>query len=502
MLSWSVVAPPLLPLAGALLATLLGQRVRAQRRVAVCCLVLLLACTCSLLSEVARCGSVRMALGNWQAPFGVEFVADGLSAVMTVVTAVIGIIVLLFQMSAADPSSEEPSTYPLVLTLMSGVGGSFVTCDLFNLYVWFEVMLLSALGLLALQGRKTSLDATLKYFVLNALGTLLFLVGIAHVYGATGHLNFGALARAASGSEAAQWLPLTITLALAFLVKAAAFPVFSWLPASYHTLSAPMLALFAALLTKVGIYALLRIFGDILPLAPRALFEGLGWIGVATMFVGALGAAYHFDMRRILAFHIVSQIGYLLLGVALGTSAGALATTFFLLHNILAKTNLLLIAAIVFRLTGSYDLRRCGGLYAARPALSVIFLISALAMVGIPPLSGFWAKFLLVRETLALGHWVWTGAALMTGLLTLYSMMKIWFEAFWKKNPKEGWEPKPCAPMWQAHIAVGTLAGLIVLLGIAPSPLLEFLQSSTRMQNAAELALDGGMFLEGISNGR
>lgn len=210
------------------------------------------------------------------------------------------------------------------------------------------------------------------------------------------------------------------------------------------------------------------------------------------MFVGALGAAYHFDMRRILAFHIVSQIGYLLLGVGLGTRAGALATTFFLLHNILAKTNLILIAGVVSQMTGSYDLRECGGLYRARPALSVVFLISALAMVGIPPLSGFWAKFLLVRETLALGHWVWTGAALLTGFLTLYSMMKIWFEAFWKDHPQEGWEPQRAAPMWQAHLAVGTLAGLIVLVGIAPSPLLEFLQPSTKTQDVVEQPLKEG----------
>src|SRR5690606_7530903 len=266
--------------------------------------------------------------------------------------------------------------------------------------------------------------------------------------------------------------------------------------------SAPVLALFAALLTKVGIYALLRIFGDVFPLTPRGLFEGLGWIGVATMFVGALGAAYHFDMRRILAFHIVSQIGYLLLGVALGTRAGALATTFFLLHNILAKTNLILIAGVVSRMTGSYDVRKCGGLYRARPALSVLFLISALAMVGIPPLSGFWAKFLLVRETLALGHWIWTGAALLTGFLTLYSMMKIWFEAFWKDHPQEGWEPRQSAPMWQAHTAVGALAGLIVLMGIFPSPLLEFLQPSTNILKTAEVALDEGLLMQGVTHGK
>lgn len=275
MLSWQVVAPPLLPLAGALLAATFGKRVRAQRNVAIGCLVLLLASTCSLLSDVARLGAVRMALGNWPPPFGVEFVADELSAVMTLTTALIGVIVLLFQMSAADRALEEPGTYPLILTLIGGVGGAFMTCDLFNLYVWLEVMLLSALGLLALQGGKVSLDATLNYFVLNALGTLLFLIGIAHVYGATGHLNFSALAASAQGPNAAKWLPLTITLALALLVKAAAFPVFSWLPASYHTLSAPVLALFAALLTKVGIYALLRLFGDIFPQTP-GLFEGLG----------------------------------------------------------------------------------------------------------------------------------------------------------------------------------------------------------------------------------
>jgi multicomponent Na+:H+ antiporter subunit D len=271
---------------------------------------------------------------------------------------------LLFLASDADTQPQHPLLLPLVHGLLAGVGGAFATADLFNLYVWFELMLICALGLFALGGRLDQLDAAFKYLVLNLFGTLLLLMAVGAVYAASGHLNYGALAQAADGWTPALATAVLAALTLAFLVKAGAFPLFAWLPASYHTLPAPVLALFAGLLTKVGVYAVLRTLGDVFAPAPALLYEVLGWIAAATMLFGVLGAAYHWDMRRILAFHIVSQIGYILLGIALASEAGNAATLFYTLHHIVVKANLFLVAAIVWRLTGSYDLRRIGGLYA------------------------------------------------------------------------------------------------------------------------------------------
>jgi multicomponent Na+:H+ antiporter subunit D len=473
-----VVTPLLVPLAVALVAGLLAEQPRWQARLSLGGALALLACSLVLLAQVQAAGTARMAFGDWEAPFGIEFVADRLGASMAVITALMGVAALLFQASDADPATASPTLHPLVHLLLAGVGGAFVTADLFNLYVWFELMLIAALGLLAHGARPRHLDATLKYFVLNTLGTLLLLVSIAAVYGATGHLNFGALERAGLQDDAARLTPFVVALVLAFLVKAGAFPVFAWLPASYHTLPAPLAALFAALLTKVGVYAVLRVLGDVFGQTPAVVYEALGWIAVATMVTGVLGAAYHWDMRRILAFHIISQIGYMLLGIALASQQGHVGTVFYIIHHIIVKANLFLIAAIVYRLTGSYDLRRCGGLYALRPWLGMLFLVPALSLVGIPPLSGFWAKFIVVREALVQGQAMWAAAALLVGFLTLYSMMKIWIEAFWKRHPDSAWTLPAGTRLAPAYAATLMLAALTVAIGLAPEPLVVFAQQA------------------------
>jgi multicomponent Na+:H+ antiporter subunit D len=302
------------------------------------------------------------------------------------------------------------------------------------------------------------------------------LVSIATVYGATGHLNFSALEQVGLQDEAGRLTPFVVALVLAFLIKAAAFPVFAWLPAAYHTLPAPLLALFAALLTKVGVYAVLRVLGDVFATTPAIVYEVLGWVAVATMITGVLGAAHHWDMRRILAFHIISQIGYMLLGIGLASQQGYVGSIFMIVHNIVVKTNLFLITAIVYRLTGSYDLRRCGGLYKVRPWLGVLFLVPALSLVGIPPLSGFWAKLILVTESVVQGQFIWAAAALLTGFLTLYSMMKIWLGAFWKKHPDSNWVVPDKTRLAPAYAVTITLAVLTVVIGIALEPLVQFTQ--------------------------
>lgn len=497
-----VVAPVVVPLGAALLGVALHRRDRMQRAVTWVGIGAFVACALLLVGRVVVDGRLRLELGSWPAPSGIEFVVDGIGASMVLLTSVLGLVTFAFQQSAADPAPRAASSYPLILLLLAGTSGVFTTGDLFNLYVWFEVLLLASLATLIQRGTPLHLEATLKYFVPTTLGTLLLLIGIAAVYAATGHLNFTALAHAARAPSAEAWSSLTALLACAFLIKAGSFPVFGWLPASYPTLPAPLLALFAGLLTKAGVYALLRVVGDVFATAPRPLYEAIGWLGCLTMLVGALGAAYHWDMRRILAFHVISQIGYMLVGIAFATPKGATAAVFFLIHNVLAKTNLILIAAVVFRLTGSYDLRRCGGLYVARPGLAVLFLVSALAMVGVPPLSGFWAKVLIVREAFATEHGVWAVVALMTGLLTLYSMLKIWMEAFWKAHPKTDWTPPRTRGLAPAYACVAGVAGLIVGLGLVPEPVVSFLESaSTHLGSGRLTALDVGTGRSWASDG-
>ncbi|MCP5159165.1 MAG: Na+/H+ antiporter subunit D [Gammaproteobacteria bacterium] len=475
-----ILLPLLIPLATALLTALLYRQVMGRRVVSLFGAGCFLVCAILLLIDVERVGRLSVALGSWPLPYGIEFAADRLSAALVLISAVLGVAVLWHQTSAADPAPETPLLHPLIHGLLAAVSAAFLTADLFNLYVWFELMLIAALGLLVHGGEPRQLEAAFKYLALNMVGTLLFLAAVAFIYGATGQLNFTALSAAARRPELAAALPVYVTLlVLAFLLKAGAFPLFAWLPASYHTLPAPVLALFGGLLTKVGVYALLRLLGQVFDAAPDLLFEGLGWLALLTMLTGGLGAVYHWDLRRILAFHIVSQIGYLLLGIALASAAGAAATLFFTLHNILAKANLFLIAGLIWALAGHYDLRRIGGLYLARPGLALLFLVVAFSLVGAPPSSGFWSKFLLVRETFVQEHYVWGGVALAVSLLTLYSMVKIWLEAFWKPHPEGPDSVVSVANLAPAYAAALLLAVLTLAMGFMPEPWVRYVEAAS-----------------------
>lgn len=470
--------PVLIPLATALICALLSSSPRAQHMFSTAGALVHVVSASLLIAQVERAGTVSVAVGNWPLPMGIEFAADRLGAVLVVIAAVMLFITVLWQWSDVDPAPETPALHSLLHGLTAGVSGAFVTADLFNLYVWFEVALICSLGLLVQGGALRNLDATLKYFAINVLGTLLLLAAISLIYAATGQLNMRAIGHAAVGVDDAIMLPLIGLLLIAFLMKAAAFPFFAWLPVSYHTLPAPVAALFSALLTKVGICAIFRIMSTVFDPPPAILSEALGWIAVLSMVTGALGAAYHWDLRRILAFHGISQIGYILLGIAMASQAGDAAAVFFTMHHSLVKAALFLLIALVFGYTGHYDLRRIGGLYAARPALSVLFLLMALTLIGTPPFNGFWGKYLIVSESFAQERYLWGGVAILVGVLTLYSMLKIWMEAFWKPHPDLNWIAKASPAMAPSFIGVTVLVFFTVGMGLFPNTMIDYAQSA------------------------
>ncbi|MBE0576831.1 MAG: Na+/H+ antiporter subunit D [Desulfuromonadales bacterium] len=473
-----VLLPLLVPLATALLCALTWTTPRLQRAISAGGAMLLLLCSLALLRQVMAQGAITLVAGNWPLPFGIAFTADHLGTALVLIAALMLSITLLWQESAADAAPVSPALHPLLHGLVAGSTAAFLTADLFNLYVWFEVSLICALGLLVQGGALRQLDAALKYFVLNLVGTLLLLAAVALLHAATGQLNFTALGEAASRLDHSVKLPLLGLLMLAFLIKAAAFPFFAWLPVSYHTLPAPVLALFSALLTKIGICALLRTIAGVFFPAPELLFTLLGWIALLSMVTGVLGAAYHWDMRRILAFHTISQIGYILLAIALSSRAGNAAAIFFALHHSMVKAGLFLVAGLIYRQTGHYDLRRIGGLHAAKPGLAVLFLLLALSLVGIPPLSGFWGKYLIISESFNQGEYLWAGSALFVGFLTLYSMAKIWLEAFWKPHPDRAWRLPTGVRTAPAYAGLCLLVLVTLWVGLVPERLLLFVSDA------------------------
>ena len=490
------ISPILIPLAAAALTALFWGRPVIQRWIGLAGAVALLAASGALVAQVLD-GSVMVAqMGNWPAPFGIAIVIDLLSAIMLTIVGVMAVAVAVYAMGPGAIERDRAGFQPLFHSLMLGVCGSFSTGDLFNLYVWFEVMLIASFGLLVLDRTKEQLDGGLRYVMLNLVGTTFFLLAVGLIYGMTGTLNLAELAQIAPTVENQGALAAVGALLLvAFGAKAAVFPLFNWLPAAYHTASMPVAAIFAALLTKVGVYAIIRLFT--LVYAHDTAFFGpiLQVIAILTMVTGVLGAAAQSDIRRILSFHIISQIGYMLVGVALLTPLALAGSVLYLIHHIVVKANLFLIAGAVRQEGGSFALARLGGLWIAKPALAVLFLIPALSLAGLPPFSGFWSKLAVIQSGLEAEAYILAGSALLVGVLTLYSMTKIWNEAFWKAAP-EGQEA-PAAPWTGAqklacYAPIVALAGITMTIGLWTEPF-----AATAMQ-AGETLLNTDAYIAAV----
>lgn len=478
-MSWVLSLPLIIPFATAVFAFLLRNSPLGRWTSLVGSSVGLVA-SIALMSTVLHHQVITGQMGNWPAPFGITLVADLLSAVMVLITAITGIAVAIYAIGDIDETRERLGYHALFQVLIAGVTGAFLTGDLFNLYVWFEVMLIASFGLLVLGGSREQIDGGVKYVTLNLISTIMFLTGIGLIYGLTGTLN---LADLSGKLDAVENQGLVTVIAMLFMVafgvKAAVFPLFFWLPASYHTPSFAVSAVFAGLLTKVGVYALIRTF--------TLLFDGdvglthtiLLWVAGFTMVTGVLGAAIQNDFRKILSFHIVSQIGYMIMGLALLTPLALLGAVFYLLHHIIVKANLFLIAGVAKQLTGSTELAKIGGLYRSSPLLAALFLIPAFSLAGFPPLSGFWAKYILVKASLDEELWFLAFVALAVGLMTIFSMTKIWAEVFWKAHP-DGRQPALSGLVGRTSLIVpiAGLALMTMVVGLMPEPFVTFAEQS------------------------
>ncbi|MCW4149457.1 Na+/H+ antiporter subunit D [Halomonas sp. 18H] len=483
--------PILLPLLSASVSLVLWRSRRAQRWIAVLGTAALLTSAVYLLGLVTREGIQVLQVGGWSAPFGISLVADLLGAIMVVLTGIVGLAVAVYSLATTGRGHEAFGYFPLMHLLLAGVAGAFLTGDIFNLYVWFEVMLVASFALLILGSEKPQMEGAIKYVTLNLVSSVVFLVAVGLLYSLVGTLNMADIAQRLAQLEDRRLVDgLAMMFMVAFGIKAAAFPLFFWLPASYHTPPVAVSALFAGLLTKVGVYALYRVFTLIFHHSPGYTHEILLWGAGLTILSGVLGAAAQYEFRRILSFHIVSQIGYMMLGLALFTPLALIGGVFYIIHHILVKTNLFLVSGIVHRLLGSYQLKRLGGLYREHPWLAILFLIPALSLAGMPPLSGFFAKFMVIRAGLEAEAYGVTFIALLVGLLTLYSMIKIWSEVFWKPLPEgdeaDNRQPPARRELWLMAAPAAGLAVCTLLIGLNAQPLYALAEASASQLLAPE----------------
>ncbi len=472
-----LVMPIVIPFSAAVLGMMFNKYKMARRGISLAGSLALLVVSTLIMLTVQRQGIFALQMGLWKAPFGITFVADHLTAIMVMLTSIIGLIGVVYSFADIDEARESFGYYSLLQVLVGGVCGAFLAGDLFNLYVWFELILISSFSLLILGGEKAQIDGAIKYIAINLVATLMFLCGIVLLYGITGTLNMADLhLKVKDVANTGLLTGIGVLFIMAFGIKSAVFPLYFWLPASYHTPPVIVSAIFSGLLTKVGIYAFMRVFTLIFTQDVAYTHNMLLIIAGFTMVSGVLGAAAHNEIRKILLFHIISQIGYLLMGVALFSPLAMVGSVYFLGHIIIVKTNLLLIGGIIKRNAATLELKLVGGYYKSAPILAIMFFVSAFSLAGFPPLSGFWAKFVLIKSSLIQGSFGIAATALAVGLMTAYSMTKIWGEAFWKPNPQEDDCSKQALSNQERYLMYGPVIGLTIMtvvMGIWAQPFLE-----------------------------
>ena len=430
----------LLPFFGAGFAFAFYRNQSVQKSITLGTLIITVILEIALLTEIWHTGAHAVHLAGWPAPFGISMVIDRFAALMLVVSSIITLAVLLYavgQGAAEEKNDSGPVSifYPTYLILVAGVSNAFLAGDLFNMYVGFEIFLTASYVLLTLGGGEQRIRAGVTYVVVSIISSMLFLITIGLIYAATGTVNLADLALKLGELDDGTQLMLHVMLLVAFGIKAAVFPLAFWLPDSYPTAPAPVTAVFAGLLTKVGIYAMIRTETLLFP--GERINTALMIIAALTMIVGILGALAQADIKRMLSFTLISHIGYLVFGLALSSIVGMSATIYYVAHHITIQTTLFLVTGLIERRAGSSNVDRLGGLAKISPVLAILFFIPAMNLAGIPPFSGFVGKLGMMQGGIAENTWItWTLviASVVTSLLTLMAVARIWARGFWRKG--------------------------------------------------------------------
>ncbi len=478
---WLLVLPLLLTMAGGAVAIMLRKKTAVQPWIAIGVISLVVVSNLALLSHVLQHGVVTIVMGNWLPPFGIAFTADPMGALFALAASIVALCAAIYATGSIEASERRYGFFPFLILLLTGVTGAFLTGDIFNLYVWFEVLLIASVGMIILGNDKAQIDGGVKYAVLNFVATTLFLIATGLLYGLVGTLNMADIAIKVSELEGQGPIyGIAALYFLAFAMKAAAFPVNFWLPASYHTPRIVVSAVFGGLLTKVGVYALLRVVLMLMPETREWMGSFIGFVAIITMLSGVFGALAQTDIRRMIGYLVISGIGSMLAGLAVGNQIAVAGAIFYAAHSILCMTALYFLAGLMFNIGGSFSMRELGGLYTKSPLTAGCALVLLLAVAGLPPFSGFWPKVMLVEGALADGRGLVAASILVTGVLTAIAIGRFWIFCFWRGGP-EGTEDGTLVPQADGSVAanavslpanitlsLGALTAIIILVGVFP----------------------------------
>ena len=531
MTSWIAIAPVLVAIVTGTVALLVRNWPRLQRAIAVSGTVVYAAVVGYLSWRVvfaADAGGILYQLGGLEAPFGIVLVADELSAFMLAITAIVAVYAVVFSVQFIDEQNQRVYYYPLFQFLLLGATGAILTGDLFNLFVWFEVMLMASYVFVAFYGNAQHTAAAVRYVVLNIVGSALMLLGVGGLYAATGTLNMADMAvqLSAPGAVTEPVVGLSALIFVTFSLKAGLAPFQFWVPSAYRATPLPVVAVFAGATKKVGIYAIIRlyftIFGnaDVSATVPAVagdtalafLAPVLLVMGLASVLVGGFGAVSRDSLEELLAYSSIGQIGFIAVAVAVAAATtaaelrhlGIFAGLVFALHHAVSKGLLFLSTAVIRDMAGTTKLSELGGLGDRSPLFASVFLVGGLSLVGIPPLAGFFGKLFVFdaatrQFAAATGDSTATAVAVLTlgilfvgAVLTILYATRAWIGTFWGSQT----ERIQTGVIHDGQVAVlATLAIVVLAIGVGFEPVYQFADA------ASEAALDTDGYIEIVGPG-
>lgn len=384
-----------------------------------------------MIDKIKNAGIQTVNLSNWDAPFGITIVSDMVSALLVLTTNIIAFCSILYSFKGIDSERENYFYYSMIQFLLVGVIGAFSTGDIFNLFVFFEVMLMASYVLLVLGNTKIQLRETVKYIIINVVASALFVIAVAYLYSVVGTLNMAFISERISGlGDTGILTVIAVLFLIVFGLKGAIFPLFFWLPGSYNAAPIPILALFGALLTKVGVYSIARTY-SLFFYEDSYVFALLGTLALITIILGAIGSIAYNDVKKIIIYNIVTAIGVILFGFSTFNTASLTGAIFYLIHDMIIKGALFLLIGIIIYITGTSNLKSMSGLIKRYPLLAWTFFIAALGLAGIPPLSGFVGKLLIIQGAFEESNYIGGFIIVLSSLLVLLSVIKIFVKAFW-----------------------------------------------------------------------
>lgn len=490
MMNNLVILPIVLPLLAGMAMIFLRRRIRVQQSFSLFTVLATLAVSIKLVSEISQHGILTLNLGGWLAPYGITIVADMLAALLLVASSIVTFACLLFAFRSVGNERKIHYVYPFFLFLLCGVNGSFLTGDIFNLFVFFEVMLLASYVLLSLGGEKAQLRESIKYVVINVISSTLFVVAIAYLYSVTGTLNMAHLSeRVAAAGQDGILTTISLLFLIVFSLKSALF-LFFWLPGPYNAPPPAISAMLAALLTKVGIYAIIRMFTLIFYHQPGITHTVILWMAAFTMILGAIGAVAHWEIKKILAYNVIVAVGFIVFGVAVASPESLAGALFYLLHDMLSKALIFILGGAIIGIFGTDKLKDISGLILFRPLLGWLFFLSMLALAGIPPLSGFVGKVMIVRGGVDGGMYLISAVGILSSLLVLYSILKVFIHSFWGETLLAEGEERSTGK--GALMPGVVLAALIIGMGIGAEPVLDY------VKQAVEVMVDPSIYIRAV----